>query len=196
MDDILKSPSTEKIYGKTLKFINEYEYNRTEENLFKIYLEKSGEWFKGLEFSVYLYNILSLPNKLAVNKYALKDLPSGYLQCGFKAKSFSKFFVGIDEKNIKFIPDKNTAKAIHIDVSDLLKDHDITLDNYKEILEKYKDNISYSQNNFNNVKKEENREYSIKAIMQDILAYPIESKTLIQNTQFISDLKLELSKLL
>lgn len=174
------------------------EKRQSADDLLKIHLYLEGDWWRAYEWSAYLCNMF--PNNLDANnklKPTHKDdgiAKNDIILVGLKQSSFSKYFPNV-------APNIVEAKHMIIDVSEQMKELNLVLDSYTDKLAEWKKTIPIKQQNEKDkqtakqIIKEPNKS-SIVAVMQEVLAYPIENKTLIENTLFISHLKSELTKLI
>lgn len=177
------------------------EKRETVDDLFKIHLYLESDWWRAYEWSAYLCNIfpnnLDANNKLKPTHKDSKNLENGIILVGLKQGSFTKYLPNVT-------PSIVDTKHMVIDVSEQIKDEDITLDSYKDKLTEWKKSVPIKQQSEKEkqvtsqtvIVKEQGSKSNIMAIMQEVLAYPIENKTLIENTMFISHLKSELTKLI
>ena len=167
--------------------IIEIEKRNTNEDLFKIQFYLVGEWWRAYEWSAYLcelfFDTLEDGNKLNPKHKESKSSENGIVLVGLKLTSFPKYFPNIQ---INKIDDKN----IIIDIREYVE-KDITVENYIDILNKWKETIPINKSKNKEDKSiiKEPSEEPIMQIMQEILAYPLEKKSLIDNILFISHLK-------
>lgn len=167
--------------------IIEIEKRNTNEELFKIQFYLEGEWWRAYEWSAYLCNMffdtLEDGNKLKAKHKESKSSENGIVLVGLKLTSFPKYFPNI---SINKIDDKN----ITLDIREYVE-NDITVENYIDILDKWKGTIPFdkSKNKEDKCIIKEPSEEPIMPIMQEILAYPLAKKSLIDNILFISHLK-------
>ena len=176
--------------------IIEKEKRETNEDLFKIHLYLENDWWRGYEWSAYLCrlfpNELEDKNKLKPTHKESKTFENGIILVGLKLSSFEKYLPNATIINVD-------NKHILIDVKDYIE-NEFTIETYVDTLNKWKEAIPFNKSDSNPkankcIIKEPSKE-SIMSIMQEVLAYPIENKTLIENTTFIGHLKSELIKLI
>lgn len=183
----------------SLEIINQ-EIRKDNDNLFKLHLYLDGEWWRAYEWSAYL--LWSFPNgldekeRLKSTHKKVNKTEDGIIFNGIKLSSFAKYLpcIDIDDKSV-LIEDGHMV----IDVSKQYSDKDITLESYENIFKEWKSKTPYKEttNKQKSVINSDNvNELSVMAIMQKVLGYPIEDRTPLQNTNFISELKQELSKLI
>lgn len=169
---------------------------RTEDNLYEMHFFYEDGWWRGYEWSAYLCHLfpneLEDKNKLKPIHKESKTFENGIILVGLKLSSFEKYLPNATIVNVD-------NKHILIDAKEYIED-EFTIENYIETLNKWKETIPFNKSD-NKPKtnkcivKEPSKE-SIMSIMQEVLAYPIENKTLIENTTFIGHLKSELIKLI
>lgn len=159
----------------------------------EIVLIKEGSWWRAYEESAYICRNFSTELKederLKPTHRHFKDINEDLIFVGFPVKSISKYLPNI-ENGMFYSDDMDIAT---IDISDYtlfnsdIKDEYIKWKNSVPFKTKEKSNIN------NNPQKSENKESDkyMKLIMfaQEILAYPLENKTMIENISFISELK-------
>ncbi len=80
-------------------------------------------------------------------------------------------------------------------VSNCLDKEKITLDNYHEILDNWKDEVPVKNNSLkdnnkvNDAKNNDGTNYNVNDLLKMIINYQLESKSLIESVHFISELK-------
>ena len=170
------------------------------DDLLKIHLYLENDWWRAYEWSAYLCNIfpnnLDENNKLRPTHKNDNSHENGIILVGLKQSSFAKYFPNV-------IPSIVGEKHMVMDVSEQMREFNLTLETYNEKLIEWKKTIPIKQEN-EKTKQTANQittsksqgKSNIMAVMQEVLAYPIENKTLIENTMFISHLKSELIKLI
>lgn len=196
--------------GKYLDYIKEEK--RNEENLFKIYFRKEGDWYRAFEWSAYLAhyfpNNLEEKDLLKPLKKMLRGLDDGYITVGLQLQSIDKFFPIDKELDIISSEEEN---LIIIDCELFFKDSDITINNYENILKDWKNNIDFLKsesknatekvvnNNDNNeknlVQTKQDSNKIIRNVLLSIKNYHMSNKTLIDNTLFLHTLQEEIFKL-
>lgn len=180
----------------TLKEIIDIETRKNIEDLYKIHFINEGGWWRAYEWSALLCrnfpNGLENKDKLNITHRKTDKIDDGIILVGLQLQSFSKYFPKLD------IPTIENGR-IDIDVKDYFSQETFTIDNYKQHLTELKNSIPYkTDKEKSSVAKTENSvsDATIKSIMQEVIAYPLENKTLIDNTLFIRYLKDNLVKLI
>ncbi|MCQ2793629.1 MAG: hypothetical protein MJ221_04390 [Bacilli bacterium] len=171
--------------------------NRTDENdLFTIHLYLENDWWRAYEWSAYL--CVMFPNGLTETEKLKPTNKEQYILVGLKLSSFTKYFPKVQPTNI-------TEKHIAIDVRTFINSTSVSLTSYREILSEWKKTIPLKkEENTKQIQKQNNKpntytkssNTTILSVMQEVIAYPLETKTLIDNTLFIRHLKDELLKLI
>lgn len=171
--------------------------NRTDENdLFTIHFYLENDWWRAYEWSAYL--CLQFPNGLSETDKLKPTNKEQYTLVGLKLNSFTKYFPKIQPTNI-------TDKHIEIDIRTYIDNGSISLDSYKKLLSEWKETMPLKrEDKMKQSQKQDSKPtlYSkpsnatILSVMQEVLAYPLETKNLIDNTLFIRHLKDELLKLI
>ena len=178
-----------------LKEIIEKENHRTEEDLHTIFFHKSGDWWRAYEWSAYLCSIFPKVGDDTKTLTSLHKIENSldYVFVGLQLVSFDKYFPSVHKENVINIEDG----ILKIDASLFLKEHNLPQE-YLTEFKKWKDGIT--------VKKEKRpkgdkktlfHEYdgkiiphpSLMGIIQEILYYPIENKTPLDNTVFLTEIK-------
>lgn len=160
---------------------------RTDTNkLFTIFLYKEGGWWRAYEWSSYLCANIKLHNKLKPIHRKLKGSDNGIIFVGLQSISFSKYFGDLLIHHI-------TDNIIEIDVSNYFNNTLIALANHQDILDNWKDTIPIKnqnkKDNSNIIENKTNTEHNINDLLKMIINYQLESKSLIESVQFISELK-------
>ena len=129
---------------------------------------------------------------LAVSRKKLKNSDDDFVFVGFPLKSLDKFI----PDNIGFNPITDTQIDVTINLS---YGDDTTYEILQEEYETWKDGIKISEDKSKHEKTiSENvtiAPRSISSVMAQVLSYPLESKTPIENMEFISLLKSQLASL-
>lgn len=181
----------------------ESEERTTTGELYEIRFHKEGLWYKAFEWSAYLY-LNYMPRILETDKRILKPLKSA----SKKHTDGSIVIIGAPTNSIKcFLPDLDSSKVAsdadivydlskHRDIVDEINRH-VTLDNYKAILSNWKNEQPFTNTSKGKEKKNTGEKGSDEyvGIIEQILMYPLENKTPIENTQFLASLKQELISL-
>lgn len=168
-------------YVMSVKEILEVE-KRDKDNLYDIHLYLEGMFWKACEWSAYLCN--NFPSNLS-NQERLKPIiktnkhVGNIVQVGLPLTSFKKYFPCVMD-NDSII--EKCEKHIIIHCKDFFKSYDFI--DYDNILKKWKDDI------LNNDKKQViSPKSDIDCLLDEIISYQIESKTLIENLGFLSHIK-------
>jgi len=159
---------------------------RNEYNLYEIHLYLEGIFWKAYEWSAYLSN--KFPSPLN-NDERLKPLKKNtknaeYVSVGLPLSSFYKYFPNVIGDDTVF---EMNEKHIIIHCGKFFG-NEFSIENYEDILSKWKDGIEVKQKN--DTKSDATRQLSnVDALLEEIVSYPIESKSLIENLQFLSHIK-------
>lgn len=183
--------------------ILDIEKDRNEQDKWNIiHLFKEGGFYRAYNWSAWLIVTFSYNDDarketkdrkpLAVSRKKMKSTETDFVFVGFPLKSLDKFV----PSNIGFTPITDTQIDVTIDLS---YNDDVTYESLEEEYETWKDSIKMS---------EEKQKYeetvsdsvtitprSISSIMSQVLFYPLESRTPIENMEFISMLKSQLASL-
>lgn len=178
--------------------IIESEVRTSNEDLFKINLYLVDGWWRAYEWSAYLLcfypNGLKDSERLKCTRKRVAKTENGIVFNGLKMSSFPKY---IPDYNINENDSLNGEEKIVINVEG--KYENITFETYKQIFNEWKDGIEYKDTSMKCGTQDKSHTINgntIFAIAQQILAYPIEDRTPMQNTNFISELKQNLSKII
>lgn len=172
-------------------------------DLFQIHFYKEGLWWKSFEWSVYLYKHFMV-DLLKDTKKTLNLLKSSTRQhsdgaivtIGMPIESFDNFMPNITEFEI--LSDKEIVYDLskHKDIVYEIKSY-INVDNYSDILSEWKDKQDFTtkvkkskcvivtSQNSGTILSKPMGDWLVKEIM----SYPIESKTMFENTQFLINIK-------
>lgn len=172
---------------------------RDSANLYELHLYADGDWWRAYEWSAYMcHNYashLKENERLSITHRHLKDTENGIIYVGLKLTSFDKYLPNVKgTEKLKQID----AKHIVIDVREIFQS-EINIENYSEIFTSWKNNVPYKDEQSKQAmtnKTVATDTATLKSVMQQILAYPLERKTMVENTMFISLLKEELVKIL
>lgn len=183
--------------------ILDIEKDRNEQDKWNIiHLFKEGGFYRAYNWSAWLIVTFSYNDEvrketkdrkpLAVSRKKLKNSDDDFVFVGFPLKSLDKFIPG----NIGFNPITDTQIDVTINLS---YDDDTTYEILQEEYETWKDGIKISEDKSKHEKTiSENvtiAPRSISSVMAQVLSYPLESKTPIENMEFISLLKSQLASL-
>ena len=163
-------------------------------NLNEIILFKEGSWWRAYEESAFICRDFSKQlkedEKLKPTHRRYKDIEDSCIFVGFPIKSISKYLPGTEN----YTHYNDDMSILIVDISEFL-DPNI---NVRNEYERWKNNTPFkvkqkSPINKNQVqpKNNEDNDRYMKMVMfaQEIISYPIESKTMIENIMFISNLK-------
>lgn len=169
------------------------------ENLNIIHLHKEGGFYRAYEWSAFLVvcfcytdevrNSTQERKPLSVSRKRVKGGDETFTFIGFPLKSIDKFIPAHDSFN----PVDNSI----IDISVILPD--ISCDDLAEMFNGWKESIQITEEKQKHINNEEVSlvsHRSITSIMSQVLSYPLESKTPIENMMFISTLKRQLSEII
>ena len=154
----------------------------------EIVLIKDNNWWRAYEESAYLCRYF-IPNlndsdRLKPTHKQFKETNDSCIFVGFPVNSLSKYLPNIDDR-ILYSEDMNIA---YIDIYDFT-----VLDNAKEKFLDWKNSIPAKSKNAASKDNRQNtnndRYIQLMLLTQEILAYPIENKTMLDNISFISNLK-------
>ena len=163
---------------------------RSKNNIYDIHFYLEGIFWRAYEWSAYLSKIfpssLNEKERLKPIIRTNKQTNNKVVQVGLKLSSFYKYFPNIINKKDIF---EMSEKHIVIHCDNFFNDYDFS--NYAKILEEWKIDISEKQL----VKKENFNESYISSLIEEIISYPIESKSLIENLEFIIHLKSLVTKI-
>lgn len=180
----------------TYEEIIEVEKRNNSEELYDIHLYLENDWWRAYEWSAYLCHIypneLDKNNKLKATHKDSKNFENGIVLVGLKLSSFEKYLPNVFISNID-------DKHIVINIKDKITDIEFSIEKYQNTLDEWKRSLPYSKTDKAKTVKSPVKEPSkenILSIMQEVLSYPIENRTLIENTEFIGHLKRELIKLI
>ena len=166
---------------------------RDDSNLYDIHFYMEGSFWRAYEWSAYLSRIfpsdLNEDERLKVLKKVTKGDENGYVQVGLQLSSFDKYFPGVAD-NESIFEMKNKHIIIHSE--EFFKGNDFS--DYESILNSWKDGIKLTNN-----EKKKNKELkaeindsvciSADSLIKEIITYPIETKNLVENLQFLSYIK-------
>lgn len=191
--------------------IKALEQRTSADDLLVIHLIKEGTWWRIYEWSVYLYAKLVETTLVEPLKIVRK---SKYICCGMPEGSLGKYF-----KDLK--PSKtDDENHLTIFVKDLLTLESITLENYTNNLDEWRETLPLTESknknktaksvepiNTSNIPFMENDKpphpkpqfgmnLGLADVLNKILNYPLMTKTPLDNMQFISQIQNELIKYL
>lgn len=161
---------------------------RNEDNLYDIHFYMEGSFWRAYEWSAYLSrhfpSELTEDERLKPTKKVTKSSKDGYVHIGLPLSSFEKYFPNVlDDDKVFKIEDKH----IIIHSKSFFENEDFS--KYEDILTEWKSNIKLSDKE--KKKDRENKsEYhniiTLDSLINEIISYPIENRTLIESIQFLS----------
>lgn len=163
---------------------------RNDNNVYDIHLYLEGIFWRAYEWSAYLSRIF--PSPLTDNERLKPTIKTDkrnnitVIQVGLQLSSFYKYFPNVIGNDAMF---KMDEKHIVIHCHNMFNEYDFS--NYDEILNTWKEDIVDSVL----VKNEISNKPNIDTLLDEIISYPIESKSLIDNLQFLSYIKDKAMKL-
>lgn len=184
--------------------LHNLEINRKKDDLYLIHFYLNGDWWRAYEWSAYLVSLLQKDfekeNSLKVNRKICNGIDNGITFVGLKLSSFDKYFPNVKDK-------KTQDSEIIIDCKDLI-DETIDYESYHEILNNWKNTISFAKEKIKDAKDEKqiknekindnlnnkDKNSSLNAILNKIANYDIINHTLLENTVFINEIKILIYK--
>lgn len=170
----------------TIQSILELE-KRDDSNLFDIHFYLECIFWKSYEWSAYLSHIfpsnLQDNKKLKIVKKQTKYDKNVYIQVGLQLSSFNKYFPGVIDDKENFILD---GSHIVIRAKKYFDEYDFS--KYESILNDYKNKIQFKDCLIKSNSKVSN-DADIDLLLNEIISYPIESKSLVDNTSFLISIK-------
>ena len=163
---------------------------RNSSNLYDVHFYMEGSFWRAYEWSAYLSrkfpSHLNEEERLRVLKKVTKGDENGYVQVGLQLSSFEKYFPGVvDDEDIFEMKDRH----IVIHTEKFFKDEDFS--DYENILSSWKSSIKLTNNEKKNNKElngDTNNKSCVSAdsLIDEIISYPIENKSLVESLQFLS----------
>lgn len=159
---------------------------RNEDNLFDIHFYLEGSFWRAYEWSAYLSrnfpSELDEGEKLNPVRKQCKQCEEGLIQVGLQQKSFDKYFPGVsDNEKIFEVNDKHII--IHSKSF-----FNIGYEEYKKLLNEWKCSIKIKKKETSN-SSEPTTNITYESVLKEIISWSIESKTLIENLEFLSKIK-------
>lgn len=179
---------------KKVSEILDIEKNR-DNDLNVIHLFRCGIFYRAYNWSAWLMNsFLCDKNPLSVLCRKYKSTDEEFVFVGFPIKSFDKFipnyveviYIGDNQIDVKVELAFDTNDSLHQHMCDMFDDWK---SNFKLPVVKPKHNKQLINNT-------SETSINITSIMAQILSYPLEAKTPIENIEFISKLKTQLTALI
>ena len=171
---------------------------RNKDNLYKIYfVRENGGWYRAYEWSAYLANklqdILKIDRKLVIMKKITKKFDKGLIYSGLKLSSFEKYFKqSITAESVSDFGDGSENAYVTFDAENIIMSYmKLEYDNYIEQLDKLKESIKpmNEKDGKFHIGESVSNDGGIRKLFIDILSYPLENKTLVDNVAFITKLK-------
>ena len=169
---------------------------REKNNLFEIHFYLEGSFWRAYEWSAYLSrnfpSDLTEEERLRPIKKVTKNCEDGYIQIGLQLNSFEKYFPGVTN-NEKLFNIKDKEIIIHGE--DFFKD--IEFNKYEDLLHSWKNSINLSNKEKKKFKnnKDFTENITIDDIIKEIISYPVENRSLIENLQFLSYIRDKINKI-
>lgn len=179
----------------TLKEIIDIEERKATDDLYKIHFINENGWWRAYEWSAYLCQNfpcnLKPSERLKVTHKQNDKIENGIVLVGLMLSSFGKYLPSVEAPNI-------TSNHFIVDAKTIFTNTDFSIDTYKQQLNEWKNSFPYKTESKKqtNTAKTTVDTTTLTAVMQEILAYPLECKSPLDNTMYISDLKNKLLKLL
>lgn len=154
-----------------------------------VHLYQDGSFYRAYDWSAWLcVNYIKSDMKVTHRKAKTKDIDFAFV--GFPITSVEKY-TPADAVAVRL-----SDKAVDIQLGVELIDASVSFDTLSDAVEKWKEGIPLTKPLDRKSDKELYTDVSpeVSEIMKEILAYPIESKSLIENTIFISNIKEKLTK--
>ena len=182
--------------------ILDIEKDRTDNNKWNIiHLFKEGGFYRAYEWSAWLIVTFSYTDDvrkeskdrkpLAVSRKKINKSDNDFTFVGFPLKSLEKFI----PNSLNFTPITDTQIDIAINIP---VDNDF--DTLSNMFEEWKNNIKIQDTKKKHEKEVSDdiiiKPHTITYIMSQVLSYPLEQKTPIENMEFISLLKQQLAAIL
>lgn len=155
----------------------------------KIYLFKQGKFLRAYSYSAFLLDRHS-PSEIKITK--AHSSTGDKIYCGFPEESIEKF-TGIEGAKRSFqnsgTPEETVTVILPDSVPDLIETVQDLLSEYDEWMQ----SIPVSQKKQS---KQESSPSDILSIVKEIVRYPLEQKSLIENTDFLINVRQRLIKLI
>jgi len=172
------------------------EERENNEDLYTISFYKESEWWRAYEWSAYLSymfpNNLDDKLKIKATRRQYKGSNDGIVIVGLQLKSFGKYFPGIDISDIN-------GNKFSIDVRKYFENTNFQIEEYKKILSDWKGKVPYCKSKEKDNKTNDTvinnsvpfitNGHTAFSVMGEILEYPLENKTPMDNYAFIRELK-------
>lgn len=191
------------LFNFTLMSIQESLQIERNKKFGNIILFKESSWWRAYEESAFICHYfakdLNENERLKPTRRKYKDIDESCIFVGFPVKSISKYLPNIEDRMI-YNDDMN---ILTINVLDFVSN----VNNFDDEYIKWKNSVAIktknkSNNDNNNVSNNlnkssnEDRYFKIIELVQEIVSFPIEHKTMIENMLFISDIKQKFLKII
>ena len=157
---------------------------RSEDSLYDIHFYLEGIFWRAYEWSAYLSKIFPSPltddERLKPTIRTNKRNNKKIIQVGLQLSSFYKYFPNVIGNDEIF---EMNERHIVIHCKELFNGYDFS--NYEEVLDGWKYTIEESTKD-NDITPNKS---DINTLISEIISYPIESKSLIDNLQFLIHIK-------
>lgn len=160
---------------------------RSQEDLFKIYLIPEGDWYRPYEWSAYLLN--NVPSKrvqenkpLKITKKKNSVFKEGMIYSGLKESFFPNYLPeNFEPKTIKF----DDIDLLVIDVTDCFKENGIAFEEYPKLLNNFKETFEFLP-----TKAQDTNNTAInKNLVDSILEFSVFDSTPFECCKFIQTLQ-------
>lgn len=169
-----------------MKFIELYNLERrnNDDEMYILHFYRNGDWWRAYEWSAYLATLYPNIESLVPIRKKFKDVEDGIIYVGMPSiNSMNKYFpdignpIAIGESHLSF------------DIRDKLDGVILNIDSYEDTLRDFKLDTPI-RNKKTDANVQTHRQIDpIKQILQEIMAYPLETNSLIANTEFLSNVK-------
>lgn len=170
-----------------------------------IHLFKEGGFYRAFEWSAWLISVITYNDEvrkattdrrpLTATHKRIGDSEDTYIFVGFPLNSTDKFI----PQRTAFTPVSDTQIDIAITLPQPADGTEVTHERLLEAFAKWKQSVKIKEPKPNTKERAAvpaGSRARLTAIMADILAYPLEQHTLIENTQYLSDIKQQLASLI
>lgn len=163
--------------------------DRSQEDLFKIYLIPEGDWYRPYEWSAYLLN--NVPSKRVQENKPLKITKKknsafkedGMIYSGLKESFFPNYLPeNFETKPIKF----GDNDLLVIDVAECFKENNITFEEYPKLLKDFKETVEFFPSKTQNTN---NNTTINKDLVDSILEFSVFDSTPFECCKFIQTLQ-------
>lgn len=174
----------------------------------KIHLFKEGSFYHVFDWSAWLVSTVTYSEEVRKNTpdrkpiaVTRRKLSDGIEYCvtGFPLNSITKFIPAFDPKGSNFTAIDDKHLCFEVEFAKKEDDSEWTYEQLKELYDQWKSEIPFSTKKEKDVQEttvNQSGRNTLTGIMAQVLAYPIENKTPMENTQYLSNLKAQLAQLL